>query len=377
MWQFLVRYALPVFVFHKNKSLSTTTILKQIMFPKFIQTFLFVSQKRQKTVFFGINKSVILIFFCLSVCSCAYAQKKIEKEKNKILTEGLALYTLILANWTSNDLYYENEYPTGYVKGYLSYRDKGDTLKTIFWREIDTASAEYKAKTFKAIDDTGALARQEPKTPHELRIIVKTFCYPKMVVNRRNVVIVEEERFPTTLEKLLMDYRAMAYKEINSDTLFFKQYSGLFLRAVPLDAGRQVKVYVYSGTNREGVVPFGGDYLLVYDKKEKTLVEKKELHKDCLLISTKYKGKSYDASKSTQHSHKEEVSDLITPTDIATLLLYKNQLEWDEHHVVGKKYTSIFTTVDRQLNVVPTEYYEYLKKKKTKQEEEEKKRKMH
>lgn len=322
-------------------------------------------------------KGGVLISFLFSAFSCICAQRKIEKEKNKILTEGIALYTLILANWTSNDLYYENEYPTGYVKGYLSYRDKGDTLKSIFWKEIDTTSAEYKARTFKAVDDTGALAKQKPQKPDELRVIVKTFCYPKMMVNRRNALIAEEERLPTNQEKLLMDYRAMAYKEINSDTAFFKQYSGLFHRAVPIDAGKQVKVYVYSGTNREDVIPFGGDYLLVYDKKEKTLVEKKELHKDCLLISTRYKGKTYDANKSTQHSHKGELSDLITPTDIATLLLYKNQLEWDEHHVVGKRYTSIFTMIDRKLNIISTEYYEHLKKKKTKQEEEERKRKMH
>lgn len=321
-------------------------------------------------------KGIIILLLCL-LCSLSFAQKKIEKEKNKIYTEGLALYTLILANWTSNDLYYENEFPTGYIKGYLSYRDKGDTLKTIFWREIDTASAEYKAKTFKAVDDTGALAKQNTRKPDDLRVIVKTFSYPKMSVNKKNAGIDEQERAPSEKEKLLMDFRSLAYNAINSDTTFFKQYAGLFLKAIPFEAGKQIKIYVYSATNREGVIPFGGDYLLIYDKKERTLVEKTDLHKDCLLISTRYKGKSYDAIKATQHSHKDDAAGLITPTDIATLLLYKTQLEWDEHHVIAGKYTCIFTLIDRKLNIMLTSDFEYLKKKKAKAEEEEKRSKMH
>ena len=56
-------------------------------------------------------KKIILFLFSLFFifCSVVKAQKP-EKEKKAILGEGLALYTLILANWTSNDLYYENEY---------------------------------------------------------------------------------------------------------------------------------------------------------------------------------------------------------------------------------------------------------------------------
>lgn len=307
----------------------------------------------------------------------AFAQKKLEKEKKQILGEGLALYTLILANWTSNDLYYENEFNTGYVKGYLSYRQK-DTVKTIFWREMDTASAEYKAKNFKQVGDTGAVAQLQPKKTEDLRLIVKTICYPKMSVKKTNAEIVEEEeREPNQEEKVLMDYRAMVYKEINTDTSFFKQYEGIALKAVPFDAGKEVKVYIYSSVKKEGVIPFGGDYLLVYDKKTQMLLEKTSLHNDCVFVSVQYRGKSYDVSKATVHTHKAEASELITPTDIATLMLYKNQLEWDEHHVVGEKHTSVFTLVDKKLDIMPAEYFEYLKKKKLDGEKEEKKGKMH
>src|ERR1051326_2668381 len=138
-------------------------------------------------------KKIICFGFLFPILfNFSFAQRRLEKEKNKILGEGLALYTLILANWTSNDLYYENEYNTNYVKGYLSYRDK-DTIKTIFWREIDTASAEYKAKTFQKAGDTGVVAKQQPKKIDDLRIIVKTMCYAKMNVSKKNSAIVDEE----------------------------------------------------------------------------------------------------------------------------------------------------------------------------------------
>jgi len=300
-----------------------------------------------------------------------YAQKISEKDKNKVLTEGLALYTLILANWTSNDLYYESEFNTSIVRGYLSYRDK-DTLKTIFWREIDTASTEYKTKAYKKAGDT--VAAEQSSKEIELRWVIKTIRYANMSVSKKNATVPdEEERVPTEQEKILMDYRKRVHKEIAKDTTFFKLYAGTKLRVVPIDAGKEMKVFVYSSLTKEGIVPIGGDYLLTYNKKENVLVSKEDLHKDCIFISAQYNGKGTDASKSTIHTHKKGTSALITATDIATLLLYKSQLEWDEHHVVSDKYTSIFSLVDRKLDIMLTKDFDALRVKKTVKENEAKK----
>lgn len=315
--------------------------------------------------------AAVILLFGILYLKPAIAQKISEKDKNKVLTEGLALYTLILANWTSNDLYYENEFNTSIVKGYLSYRDK-DTLKTIFWREIDTASTEYKTKTYKKASDT--VAAEQTNKEIELRWIVKTMSYPNMSVSKKNAVYPEEEeRAPTEQEKMLIDYRKKVYKEIASDTTFFKLYAGTKLRVVPIDAGKLMKVFIYSSVVKEGIVPIGGDYLLVYDKKENVLVSKEDLHKDCVFISTQYNGKGTDASKSTIHNHKKGTSPLITATDIATLLLYKSQLEWDEHHVISDKYTSIFSLVDRKLDIMLTKEFDALRAQKAAKENEAKK----
>ena len=324
------------------------------------------------------NSWVLIFVVLLSQISCltsVFAQKISEKDKNNVMLEGLALYTLILANWTSNDLYYENEFTTSNVKGYLSYRDK-DTLKTIFWREIDTTSAEYKAKTYKKAGDT--VASEQSNKVIDLRLIVKTVRYNNMSVSKKNASIPDvEERVPTEQEKILIDYRERVYKEIARDTAFFKLYAGTKLRTVPIDAGKEVKVFVYSSLMKEGIVPIGGDYLLVFNKKENLLVSKEDMHKDCVFISSQYNGKASDASKATMHTHKTGTSPLITPTDIATLLLYKGQLEWDEHHVVSDKYTSIFSLVDRKLDIMLTKDFEALKVKKLEKDNEVKKYQPH
>lgn len=282
----------------------------------------------------------------------------------------MALYTLILSNWTSNDLYYEREFNTKIIKGYLSYKDK-DTIKTIFWREIDTTSAEYKAKTFRKVGDTGIVAEQLVK-PTELRLIHKTIRYQKMIVTKKNSEIVEEdEREPTSYEKMLMNFRTASYKMINSDTSFFKRYEGTSLKVILLDEGKEVKAYVYSASTDDAVVPMGGDYLIVFDKKTNEVVDKRALHNSIIMLSAQYRGKSYDASKSTYHNHKGDVgSELITPTDIAMLMLYKNRIEWDEHHVISDEYTCIFTLIDRKLQVIPTAEFDYMKKKRMEQDKE-------
>lgn len=314
--------------------------------------------------------SFLITLCCLQHFSL-FAQKVSEKDKAKIMTEGLALYTLILANWTSNDLYYENEFNTNIVKGYLSYRDK-DTLKTIFWREIDTASAEYKTKTYKKAGDT--VAAEQSGKEIELRWVVKTVKYRNMSVSKKNASVPdEEERVPTPQEKMLIDYREKVYKEIASDTTFFKRYNGVKLRAVPIDAGKEMRVYVYSSVVKEGILPIGGDYLLVYDKKENVLVTKEDLHKDCFFISSQFSGKASDVSKATIHTHKTGTAPYITPTDIATLLLYKSQLEWDEHHVISDKYTCIFSLVDRKLDIMLTKDFETIRAKKQEKDNEAKK----
>ncbi len=50
------------------------------------------------------------------------------------------------------------------------------------------------------------------------------------------------------------------------------------------------------------------------------------------------------------HSH--VISDLINPTDICTLLLYKEFVDWKTHYVMSKKFVSIFDLEKETLSVI-------------------------
>lgn len=50
------------------------------------------------------------------------------------------------------------------------------------------------------------------------------------------------------------------------------------------------------------------------------------------------------------HSH--ILSDCISSTDISTLLLYKDYVEWKTHYVFSKKYVSIFDLKNESLLIM-------------------------
>jgi len=110
-------------------------------------------------------------------------------------------------------------------------------------------------------------------------------------------------------------------------------------------------------------VLIGNDYLLTYNKKNK-LKKKEKLHNSLLEFPYKFEeGDKNEGDKKmemTIHSH--IVTDLITETDICTLLLYKDFVEWDHHLVMSKKYVSIFDLKEESLQVMKTKDWKKLAK---------------
>ncbi len=77
---------------------------------------------------------------------------------------------------------------------------------------------------------------------------------------------------------------------------------------------------------------------MTYNKKNE-FVKKKKLHNT--LIQFLYKSENKDnPTVSTIHSH--VITKYITSTDICTLLLYKDYVEWKQHIVISEKEVSIF-----------------------------------
>lgn len=158
------------------------------------------------------------------------------------------------------------------------------------------------------------------------------------------------EREFTTYENDIYVIRKIALSEANADTLF-KTYKNTNLNFIPLISGDEKKVYVLTGPQQNGVVIFGNDYLLTFDKNNK-LKLKKQLHKN--IIPIYYGGKEEEGKQieGAMHSHLPETGDFITATDICTLMLYEKFAKWKTHNVVSKKYLNIWNCETDQLTVI-------------------------
>ena len=159
------------------------------------------------------------------------------------------------------------------------------------------------------------------------------------------------ERDFTNNESDLFAIRKIALATINSDTLF-KTYKNTNLNLIPLINEGEKKVYVLTGPGQNGVVIFGNDYLMMFDK-DNNLIGKKQLHKN--IISINYGGKEEEGKEieGTIHTHLPETGEFITATDICTLMLYEKFAKWKQHNVVSKNYLNIWNCLTDQLVVIP------------------------
>lgn len=258
--------------------------------------------------------TIILALTTLSV----FGQKNPTKEAQPIVAEGKLLYKSEMASWYGTDLFLENYKDRKNIGGYFSYTDN-DISKCIFFSKSDN-----------------------PK-------VIGTISFDS-TYNVKTAKTDLTERDFTTNENDLYVIRKMALLEANADTLF-KTYKNTKLNFIPLINGNEKKVYVLTGPQQNGVVIFGNDYLLTFDKNNK-LTLKKQLHKN--IIPIYYGGKDEEGKQIevTMHSHSPETGDFITATDICTLMLYEKFAKWKTHNVVSKKYLNIWNCETNQLIVI-------------------------
>ena len=123
------------------------------------------------------------------------------------------------------------------------------------------------------------------------------------------------------------------------------------MNLIPLIHNKKKKVYVLTGPQQNGVVIFGNDYLITFNRRNK-VTKKKQLHKNILPIY--YGSDTEDGGKveGTAHSHLPETGDFITATDICTLMLYAKYANWKTHNVVSKKYLSRWNCKTNSLIVI-------------------------
>lgn len=258
-----------------------------------------------------------LIFCCITIAG--FSQ---EKEKQEILAEAWLLYNSERASWHGTDIFVER-YPALNKKmgGYFSYTE-GKEHKCVFF---DRATP--------------------PKT-----LATVTF-QDNFVIETATVDTLP--RGLTPYETDLCDIRQKVTQEVYKDTTLFKHYKNTSYNIVPIIVNNNKKVYIFTGPGNTGQVIFGNDYLIELDKRN-NIKSKKALHKNIIPIDYGKDGQEV----TTMHTHLEATGDLITATDVCTLLLYAPYANWSQHYVMSPKYISIWDCDKESLFVMTRKAWE-------------------
>ncbi|MFB6317796.1 hypothetical protein [Saccharicrinis sp. FJH54] len=259
-------------------------------------------------------KHTLLILFILF--SVFVSAKKPDAEK--ILAEGKMLYTLDKASLVATE-HFLKLFPddSENTNGYLSYLN-GNEVITLFYYFFDTTRiiARYHLTATDPVKITGI-----PET--------------KSLV-------------PTELENSLITMREKAIEKIkvNKDG-YYTYYKGVAFTLLPVINSHERVIYVLSGSKMEDVIILGNDYRIKFDENNKYRgVER--IHKSLIKLSVS------SGIDTTQNAtlHKHLISEVIDPTDICTLLLYRNEVDWDLHYVMSKKYVSVFDLKNEKLAII-------------------------
>ena len=259
-------------------------------------------------------KNLIAVLLTFTVGTISFGQSKEERE---IIKEATKLYKTEMASWFGTDIFLEKFADRKQnTAGYFSYILKDKAVCVFFSKG------------------------EHPK-------IIATFTFDS-TYDVNSAVIEGEERELTSQEIDLWTIRQAALAQYKSDTLF-KSYKDMNPNFIPLNDEKGKRVYVLTGPQKQGVVVFGNDYLLTFGKNN-GLKETRRLHKN--IISIQYGGQEGDVVLATMHTHLPETGDLITATDLCTLMLYAKYAQWEQHYVISAKNVSIWDCKKNQLTVL-------------------------
>ncbi|HNI45311.1 MAG TPA: hypothetical protein PK230_11485, partial [Chitinophagales bacterium] len=181
------------------------------------------------------------------------------------------------------------------------------------------------------------------------------------------------ERDFSPLENNLYILRKQTIDLVKSDSLF-KFYQNTNFNFIPIITGNEKKVYILTGTQQQGVVILGNDYLLTFDS-DNQLITKKAIHQNIIPIEFA-NGEADVEIVGSLHNHSPETGDFITATDICTLMLYAKFAKWKSHNVISEKYLNIWDCEKNSLVVVPVALFDKIdKEEKSPKEKKEKKKK--
>lgn len=257
----------------------------------------------------------LILLLSTTICLNTAAQSKLDKKTEPIVEEGKLLYRLEMASWFGTDIFMATYNDRNNIGGYFSYVLGTDSARCIFYSKGDNP------------------------------VVIGTITFDNSY-DLDNASKNFDERPFTTQELDLYTIRDMAINIARTDELF-RIYPNTNFNLIPLIHKNEKKVYILTGPTTTGVVIFGNDYLIRFNKNNK-VIEKKSLHKN--IIPIKYGGDTQVVAAA--HTHLPETGDFITATDICTTMLYSKITGWDHHYVTSKDYTSIWYCKTNKLLVL-------------------------
>ncbi|MBE9585681.1 hypothetical protein IM792_14585 [Mucilaginibacter sp. JRF] len=273
------------------------------------------------------NLILSLTLLCCVVYNTSAQKKNVEAIEKAIVDEATALYNSEWASWYGTDVFLAkcaDKKPQG--GGYLSY-DDGKGMVNIF----------FSKDSIPKIIATISFGYEFDENKYQLDTV-------KRDLNKQ--------------EKELYTLRKAAMQRMNNDTTF-KYYKNTSLNPVPFIYKGQKKVYVLTGTNTNGVVIFGNDYRIDFDKKDK-ITQVTKLHNSIIPIENPGKNVT-DSSKiivASFHNHVKGKDEFITVTDLCTIMLYAHLTTWKTCYVMSNTYVSIWDVNQKKLAIITREAWD-------------------
>jgi hypothetical protein len=250
-----------------------------------------------------LKKGVLL--FVLLLTLLGFSQNN---ETDKVLEEGKKLYRLEKAAWYGVDDFLERfKSKQDSLAGYLSYfNDQGNVITIFYGRDTSQILVRYEFEN---------LPTKKP-----------------LHIDTRN-------RTTEPLEKILIEMRQNAKKRVKANISgFYKFYDETAMSYIPVFSKNERKVYVITASKKKGEITLGNDYLLHYNNSNKFVSEEK-FHHSLIRLQAKSGNKK---NKLIETTHTNVISDFIDATDICSLLLYKDFVEWNKHIVLSDKQVTVF-----------------------------------
>lgn len=272
-------------------------------------------------------QALVICFLLLSIGSSVRAQQLSQGIADNLLQEGYELYQLQLAGVYSSR-FIESNLSTELLTGTIVY-PTADTIQVLYLSGQGKKTEVKYHFTFDrpVSDDFIRLAPSAEKMSDE---------HKKMIRIRQGVL-----------------------KQLNKNKTLLDMYQDHPPSLVYLNSENFTEVFLFSGREAKGAVPLGNDCRMVFSPKGK-FKELEKLHQNFIPIpgSDESEGEFDGYALSSMHVHSEASAPFITSTDIATILLYGNYVQWKSHLVFSDGYVTFMSIPDRKITIMLKEEFD-------------------